>query len=137
MSGPQLDLQYMVKRLTTAYLKKQLIRFKIGRAVLSRLANLGHDKVVAEAQGYQSYIWVPAGRGREDRGWAPTLTSPPEGWLRERGIITSAPVPINWSDVFRDLLPVFTYQSIIVESVRCISNRELKAPRRLAWITLP
>ena len=118
MSDPRPDLQYMVKRLTTAYLKKQLIRFKIARAVLSRLSNLGHDKVVAEAQGYQSYIWVPAGRGREYRVWAPTLTSPPEGWLRERGIITSAPVPINWSDVFRDLLPVFTYQSIIVESVR-------------------
>jgi hypothetical protein len=118
MSGPRLELQYMVKRLAAAYLKKQLIRFKIAKAVLSRLGQLGHDKVVAEVQGYQSYIWVPAGRGREYRVWAPSLTQGPEGFLRDRGIITGPPVHINWSDVFAALLPAFTYQSIIVESVR-------------------
>jgi hypothetical protein len=118
MTDVRYDLQYMVKRLAGLYLKKQLIRFKIAKALLSRLSNLGHDKVVAEVQGYQSYIWVPAGRGREYRVWAPTLTAPPEGWLREKGIVTSAPLPINWRDVFTALLPVFTYQSIIVESVK-------------------
>jgi hypothetical protein len=118
MSGQPLDLKYIIKRLTTVYLKKQLIRFKVGRALLNYLGQLSHDKVLAEVQGYQSYIWVPAGRGREYRVWAPTLTAPPEGWLRDRGIITSAPVPINWHDVFSALLPVFTYQSILVESVR-------------------
>ena len=85
MSGPTPDLRYVIKRITTAYLKKQLIRFKIAKALLGHLANLSHDKVVAEVQGYQSYIWVPQGRGREYRVWAPTLTNPPEGWLRERG----------------------------------------------------
>jgi hypothetical protein len=118
MSGPALDLQFVVKRLTTLYIKKNLIRFKIARAVLNRLSQLGHDKVVAEVQGYQSYIWTPAGRGREYRVWAPTLTTGPEGWLRERGMVAAPPVAINWTDVFRELLPVFTYQSIIVESVR-------------------
>ena len=118
MSGQTPDLKYVIKRITLAYLKKQLIRFKIARSLLGRMSRLGHDKVVAEVQGYQSYIWVPAGRGREYRVWAPTLTAPPEGWLRDKGIITRAPVPVSWHDVFTALLPVFTYQSIIVESVR-------------------
>jgi hypothetical protein len=120
MSDPRLDLQYIVKRLTTLYLKKQLIRFKIAKAVLSRLSSLGHDKVVAEVQGYQSYIWVPAGRGREYRVWAPSLTGEPEGWLREKGIITAPPIRIDWHNVYRSLLPAFTYSPLIVESVKAL-----------------
>jgi hypothetical protein len=118
MSGPGPDLKQVIRRITAAYVKQNLIRFKIGQALLRYLARLGHDKVVAEVQGYQSYIWVPAGKGREYRVWAPSLTYGPEGFLRERGIVAGPPVSIDWRGVFRDLLPVFTYQSIIVESVR-------------------
>jgi hypothetical protein len=118
MTGPTPEYLDIIRRIVRAYLKHQLVRFKIAKAVMGRVASLAHDKIVAEVQGYQSYIWVPQGRGREYRVWAPSLTAPPEGWLRDTGIVTAPPMAVDWHDVYRSLLPVFTYQSIIVESVR-------------------
>jgi hypothetical protein len=118
MTGPTPEYISIIKRIVKAYLKHQLVRFKIAKALLRKLAAAAHDKILVEVQGYQSYIWVPAGKGREYRVWAPTLTAPPEGWLKEAGIVTTPPMSINWHEVFRSLLPVFTYQSIIVESVK-------------------
>jgi hypothetical protein len=116
--SPTPEYKAIIRRIVGAYLKYQLIRYKIARAIINKLATVAHDKITAEVQGYQSYIWVPRGRGREYRVWAPTLTSGPEGWLKETGIVAAPPMSINWVDVYRSILPVFTYQSIIVESVR-------------------
>ena len=116
----QIDLTYAVKRALEVHRDLQLIRYKIARKMMEKLARFESDPVVTEVSGYQSYVWVPKGQAREYRVWPPTLTAPAEGWLREKGLARVPIMAISWNEVFDKLAPVFRYRSIILESIKGI-----------------
>jgi len=114
----QIDLTYAVKRALEVYRDLQLIRYKVARKMVEKLARFESDPVIVEVNGYQSYIWMPKEQAREYRVWPPTLTAPAEGWLKERGLARVPIMVVSWSEVFDKLAPVFRYRAIILESIR-------------------
>ena len=112
------DISFVVRRALEVQRDLQLIRYKIGRKLLQKLAQFESSPIIAEINSYPAYIWVPKEQAREYRVWPATLTAPAEGWLKERGLARVPIMIVSWSEVFDKLVPVFRYRAIILESVR-------------------
>jgi hypothetical protein len=119
MLSPVQVFQEIVK---TVY-KAQSVRYKLAKSIFESLRRIKSDPSVFEVNGYQTYMWVPAGTSKEYRVWPPTLTSPPNGWLRNRSYFPGTPViPANWGDIFSKLSPHFSIKLSVLDSIKGLLN---------------
>jgi len=113
-----IDISFAVKRALEVQRDLQLIRYKIGRKLAQKLAQLESSPIVVDINSYPAYVWVPKDKAREYRLWPPTLTSLQGGWLDEKGMVSMPPMIVSWNEVFDKLTPAFRYKSIILQSIR-------------------
>jgi hypothetical protein len=119
MPSPSDVLKEIVK---TVY-RAQAVRYKLAGALMNRLKQMPSEPSVFEVNGYQTYVWVPKGRAKEYRVWPPSLTAPPEGWLKTRDYAPKDPIiPVNWNAVYSQLAPKFSIKLAVLDSIRDLLN---------------
>ncbi len=119
MPSPSDVLKEIVK---TVY-KAQAVRYKLAGALMNRLKQMKSAPSVFEVNGYQTYVWVPAGLDREYRVWPPSLTAPPEGWLKTRDYAPKdSIIPVDWNIVYSQLAPKFSIRLAVLDSIRDMLN---------------
>jgi hypothetical protein len=119
MSTPDQVFQEIVK---TVY-KAQAIRYKLAKSIFNALKQIKSAPTIFEVNGYQTYVWVPAGLNREYRVWPPTLTGLPEGWIAKRDYSPKMPIiPVKWDDVFTKLSPRFSIKLSVLDSIKDLLN---------------
>jgi hypothetical protein len=119
MSSPGPVFQEILK---TVY-RAQAVRYKLAKAVMDRLKSVKSAPSVFEVNGYQTYVWVPAGLNREYRVWPPTLTGLPEGWIKTRDYAPKVPIiQVDWNSVFSRLSPRFSIKLAVLDSIKDMLN---------------
>ena len=114
MPSPGQVFQEIVK---TVY-KAQAVRYKLAKSVFNALKQLKSAPSIFEVNGYQTYVWVPAGANKEYRVWPPTLTGPSGGWISTKGYLSrTSIIPVNWGDVFTKLSPKFTIKLSVLSLI--------------------
>lgn len=119
MSDPRIRVRGLLLTAMDVLKEIQKIRFRLAKAMAQKLAELRSRPAVAEANGYQAYIWLPEDRTFEMRLYPPTLTGTASGWLASRPYAPSGRImDVDWNEVYARLRPQFFYASRVLDAVK-------------------